>query len=76
MWEQQHLALHWPPPLHLLLAEVLPDGERHGGQPGPGAGHVAGDGPGVRVGVVALDGVVVAVPALLPTQHIHPGHYN
>ena len=57
--------------LDLFLAQIFPDGESHGGQPGPGAGHVSHDGPSVGLRVVALDGVVVSVPALLPAQHEH-----
>ena len=43
-----------------LLAEVLPDGERHGREPGPGAGHVPHYAPAVLHGIVALDRVVIS----------------
>ena len=60
---------------HFLLAEILPDGQSHGGEPGPGARHVAHHGPGVLPGVIALYRVVISEKRASLTRRSAMMHY-
>ncbi len=60
----------------VAVKQVLLDEDGGAGEPGAAALELADDPPGVRLRVVALDRVVVAVPALFPAHHVDAVVYH
>ena len=59
---------------HFLLAQILPDGESHCTEPGPGAWHVTHHCPGVLHWVITLYGVVISEIKSEKTKNVHYLH--